>query len=99
MASAEGLKDDERLRRLEAITDAALSKLDVADLLDELLDRVCDLLEVDTAAVLLLDVHAQQLVATAARGLENGVRQGFRISLGRGFAGRIAATGQPVIMA
>jgi phosphoserine phosphatase RsbU/P len=98
MAGAEGIKDDERLRRLEAITDAALSKLDVADLLDELLDRVRDLLEVDTAAVLLLDVHAQQLVTTAARGLDNGVRHGFRISLDRGFAGRIATTGQPAVV-
>jgi putative methionine-R-sulfoxide reductase with GAF domain len=98
MAGAEGIQDDERLRRLEAVTDAALSKLDVADLLDELLDRIRDLLEVDTAAVLLLDVHARQLVATAAKGLEEEVRQGFRISVGRGFAGRVAAVGKPVIL-
>jgi len=98
MPGAEGIKDDERLRRLEAVTDATLSKLDVADLLDELLDRVRDLLEVDTAVVLLLDVHARQLVATAAKGLEDEVEQGFRVSVGRGFAGRIAATGQPVII-
>ncbi|MFC7533716.1 PP2C family protein-serine/threonine phosphatase [Actinoplanes sp. GCM10030250] len=87
---------DERLRRLEAITDATLSRLDVSDLLDELLDRVRDLLDVDTAAILLLDLHAQQLVATAAKGLEEEVRAGFRVAVGHGFAGRVAATREPV---
>jgi sigma-B regulation protein RsbU (phosphoserine phosphatase) len=85
------INDDERLRRLEAVTDATLSRLDASDLLDELLDRVRDLLGVDTAAILLLDEHSQQLVATAAKGLEEEVRAGFRVAVGRGFAGRIAA--------
>ncbi|MCL7460501.1 GAF domain-containing SpoIIE family protein phosphatase [Micromonospora echinofusca] len=90
--------DDERLRRIQAVTDATLSRLDAADLFDELLDRVRDLLDVDTAAILLLDTHAQQLVATAAKGLEEEVRQGFRVSVGRGFAGRIALTRRPVVV-
>lgn len=98
MIDTEGVRSDERLRRLEAITDATLSQLDVADLLDELLDRVRDLLDVDTAVILLLEPHAQQLVATAAKGLEEEVRQGFRISVGRGFAGRVAATREPVVL-
>ncbi|MEU8664570.1 PP2C family protein-serine/threonine phosphatase [Actinoplanes philippinensis] len=85
------IKDDERLRRLEAVTDATLSRLDVSDLLDELLDRVRDLLHVDTAAILLMDDHSGYLVATAAKGLEEEVRAGFRVAVGRGFAGRIAA--------
>jgi sigma-B regulation protein RsbU (phosphoserine phosphatase) len=96
VSDAQGIRDDERLRRLEAVTDTALSRLAVADLLDELLDRVRDLLDVDTAAILLVDVHARQLVATAAKGLEEEVRQGFRVSIGRGFAGRIAQTRQPL---
>ena len=48
----------DRLRRLEAVTDAGLAQLDVEELLDELLDRVRELLAVDTAAVLLLDPSA-----------------------------------------
>ncbi|GAB3347186.1 SpoIIE family protein phosphatase [Micromonospora halotolerans] len=98
MVRAEVLGDEQWLRRIEAVTDATLSRLDVADLFDELLDRVRDLLRVDTAAILLLDVRAQQLVATAARGLEEEVRQGFRVSVGRGFAGQVAFTRQPVIL-
>ena len=88
----------ERLRRIDAVTDAALAHLGVEDLLVELLDRVRDLLEADTAAVLLLDQSSQYLVATAARGIEEEIQQGVRIPLGKGFAGRIAAEKQPVIL-
>jgi anti-sigma regulatory factor (Ser/Thr protein kinase)/putative methionine-R-sulfoxide reductase with GAF domain len=85
-----------RLRDIEWVTDASLAHLSVDDLLDELLDRVRDILDADTAAVLLLDEPAGQLVATAARGLEEEVYQGMRIPMGRGFAGRVAAGKQPV---
>ena len=60
--------------------------------------RARDVLQADTAAVLLLDSPSGQLVATAAAGLEEEVRQGVRIPVGRGFAGRIAAERQPVIL-
>ncbi|HYN94549.1 MAG TPA: GAF domain-containing protein, partial [Pilimelia sp.] len=96
MAATELVTNEERLRRIEAITDAALSGLNIAELLDELLERVRDLLKVDTATILLLDGHTGELVATAAKGLEEEVRRGFRIRVGRGFAGRVAATRQPV---
>ncbi|MFY1690520.1 PP2C family protein-serine/threonine phosphatase [Plantactinospora sp. WMMB782] len=98
MIEADNPGADERLRRIEAVTDSALSQLEVGDLLDELLARICGLLGVDTAVILLLDQHAQQLVATAAKGLEEEVRQGFRIAVGRGFAGRIAQDRQPVVL-
>jgi sigma-B regulation protein RsbU (phosphoserine phosphatase) len=94
----EQLGDDERLRRIEAVAQAAPSEPDVSGVLDELLDRVRDLLNVDTAAILMLDVHARQLVATAAKGLEEEVRQGFRVSIGRGFAGRVASSRVPVVL-
>ncbi|WP_242624057.1 PP2C family protein-serine/threonine phosphatase [Micromonospora kangleipakensis] len=98
MIGVRGSGSHERLPRIEAVTDATLSQLDVNDLLEELLDRVREVLRVDTAAILLLDVHAQQLVATAAKGLKEEVRQGSRIPVGRGFAGRIAREKQPVVL-
>jgi putative methionine-R-sulfoxide reductase with GAF domain len=88
----------ERLRAIESVIDARLARLDVEDLLDELLDRVRDALDADTAAILLLDEPTAELVATAARGIEAEVRQGVRVPLGRGFAGRVAATRRPVIV-
>jgi serine phosphatase RsbU (regulator of sigma subunit) len=87
---------DEKLRRVQAITDAALSHLDLDELLSELLDRTRALLHTDTATVLLLDPSGTELVATAAKGLEEEVRQGVRIPVGAGFAGRVAARREPV---
>jgi putative methionine-R-sulfoxide reductase with GAF domain len=87
---------DERLRRIEAVTDTALSRLDVQDLLLELLTRVKELLDVDTAAVLLLDRSTQELVSTAALGFEEDVHRGFRLPVGAGFAGRVAAERRPI---
>jgi putative methionine-R-sulfoxide reductase with GAF domain len=87
-----------RLRDLQSITDAALSRLDHHDFLPALLDRAREILQADTAAVLLLDSPSGQLVASAAAGLEEEVRQGVRIPVGRGFAGRVAATGRPVTL-
>jgi phosphoserine phosphatase RsbU/P len=88
----------DRLRDIQVITDAALSRLDDHDLLAELLERTRTVLRADTAAVLLLDFSSRELIATAAAGLEEEVRQGVRIPVGRGFAGRIAAEKQPVIL-
>ena len=88
----------DRLRDIQSITDVALSRLGADELLAELLERTRDILQADTAAVLLLDFSAGQLIATAAAGLEEEVRQGVRIPVGRGFAGRIAADHKPVIL-
>jgi sigma-B regulation protein RsbU (phosphoserine phosphatase) len=88
----------DKLRDIQSITDAALSMLDPRALLDALVDRAKEALGADTSAILLLEGRSGQLVATAASGLEEEVRQGVRIPVGKGFAGRIAARGRPVIV-
>ena len=89
---------EDKLRDIRSVTDAALSYLDADDLLAELLGRVKEILDADTVAVLLLESSGRQLIATAASGLEEEVRQGVRIPVGGGFAGRIAAERRPVIL-
>jgi signal transduction histidine kinase len=92
------LADPERLRRLQALTDAALAHLELDQLLASLLDRIRELLTTDTCAFLLLDPEADELVARAAMGIEEEVEQRVRIPVGRGFAGRVAAQRRPVIL-
>ncbi len=86
------------LRKLQAVTDAALAHLSLEDLLDELLTRVRDALEADTCAVLLLEETRTELVARAAKGLEEEVEQGVRIPVGRGFAGRVVKERRAVVI-
>src|SRR3954453_19421864 len=88
----------DRLERLQAVTDAALAHLEVEELLRVLLPRIRDILGADTCAVLLLDEETNELVARAAVGIEEEVDAGVRIPVGRGFAGRVAAEKEPVIL-
>jgi hypothetical protein len=74
--------DAQRLRELEFVTDTTLGQLSVADLLSELLRRVRAILDADTAAVLLLDESKEQLIATAAAGLEEEVRESVHVPVG-----------------
>jgi serine phosphatase RsbU (regulator of sigma subunit) len=98
MAESPVDSSDAKLRRLQSVTDAALSQLGVEELLGELLDRTRDLLHADTAVVLLLDSTGTELVATAAKGLEEEVQQGFRVHVGAGFAGTVAAKRRPIAL-
>lgn len=89
---------DESWRALESIADAASGYLSLETMLGELLERIRLALEVDTAVLLLLDEERQVLVARAARGLEEEVRQGVQVPVARGFAGRVAAELRPVVI-
>jgi signal transduction histidine kinase len=89
---------EERVRRLQSVTDAALAHLRLDELLGALLERTREILEVDTCAILLLDEETNELVARAALGIEEEVEQGVRIPVGAGFAGRIAAEKRPVLL-
>jgi serine phosphatase RsbU (regulator of sigma subunit)/anti-sigma regulatory factor (Ser/Thr protein kinase)/putative methionine-R-sulfoxide reductase with GAF domain len=96
-SSTENLWEGERrLQALQDITDTILAHAELEGLLRELLYRLRQILGVDTAAILLKDKN--ELVARAAAGLEEEVRAGVRVPMGGGFAGRIAATAQPVIL-
>jgi serine phosphatase RsbU (regulator of sigma subunit)/anti-sigma regulatory factor (Ser/Thr protein kinase) len=86
------------IRELQRISDAALASLSMDELLRELLDRIAAILGSDTAAFLLLDEVSGDLVAQAAKGIEEEVEQGVRIPMGRGFAGRIAAERRAVFI-
>jgi anti-sigma regulatory factor (Ser/Thr protein kinase)/putative methionine-R-sulfoxide reductase with GAF domain len=83
---------------LQWVTEPALAYLDLDELLREMLHRVTQILETDTSAILLLEPDGETLAARAARGLEEEVTRGFRLPVGRGFAGRIAATRRPVVI-
>ena len=88
----------EHVRRLQSVTDAALAHLRLDELLAALLERTRLILDVDTCAILLLDEETNELVARAALGIEEEVEQGVRIPVGGGFAGRIAAGKEPVVL-
>jgi GAF domain-containing protein/anti-sigma regulatory factor (Ser/Thr protein kinase) len=84
---------------LQRVTEAALAYLELDRLMALLLERIVEILDVDTSAILLLDEQTNELAARAARGLEEEVERGFRVPVGKGFAGRVAAEMRPIAIA
>ena len=85
------------LRQLQAVTDIALSYLTLEHLLDELLVRVVDIMDVDEAAILILEetTEGPMLVLRAAEGCRQAT-DSVRVPVGEGFVGRIAKNRIPL---
>jgi anti-sigma regulatory factor (Ser/Thr protein kinase)/putative methionine-R-sulfoxide reductase with GAF domain len=89
----------EQIAHIYRLSDPALAELPVDLLLHEVLTRVKDGLGVDTVAILLRDENGTELLARAAKGLEEEVERKVRIPIGKGFAGRIASQRLPIYIA
>ena len=86
------------LQRLQSVTDIALSHMSLDALLTEMLGRICELLETQSAAIMLADKDGKSLVVRAAVGLEREAATEVSLPFGRGIRGRIAATRKPFIV-
>lgn len=85
-----------KLRSMYHLSDPALSELSLDEFLSQIMGRVVEVLNVDTATVLLLDDRREVLVARASSGVEAEVVQRARVPVGVGFAGRVAAGRVPI---
>jgi PAS domain S-box-containing protein len=95
-AAAAAEAANRRLRQLQEISDVAVSRLPLADLVDALRHRLQSVLAVDTVRILLLDERLKRL-RPAAPDPDDPARPDFSLPLGRGFGGRVALAGGPVI--
>jgi PAS domain S-box-containing protein len=96
-ARADAEHATESIRRLQAVIDSALTHHTLDDLLHEMLARIRELLETDSAAILILTEDGQSLAVRAAIGSEEEVG-GPHIPVGQGVAGSIAASRAPLIV-
>lgn len=87
-------RDTQDLAALTEITANAPNNWSLDELLDMLLKQIMELLAADTAAILL--ENNGQLAYTAGIGLSEEVSSNYKIAIGEGFAGTIAATVQPL---
>jgi PAS domain S-box-containing protein len=88
-----------RLQALQDITDTALAHLTLNKLLHEMLVRVREVMDVDNSAILLVTEDGQYLTVYTAIGPEEQVAPQVRVPVGQGFAGKIAAHREPLIVA
>ncbi|HWO93997.1 MAG TPA: GAF domain-containing sensor histidine kinase, partial [Dehalococcoidia bacterium] len=80
------------VQSVQRITDAALSKLGLQDLLHELLRRVRETLKADVATILLTSESGTELTMSVHEGLDRTWEGPVRMPVGRGIAGTIAST-------
>ncbi|MBI4304580.1 MAG: GAF domain-containing protein [Chloroflexi bacterium] len=73
-----------------------LSNLDTA--LGSALDKTLDIMKADTGGILLLDDEGQKLRYKVHRGLSDKYAEEVQMSLGEGIAGRVAQTGEPILV-
>ncbi len=83
---------------VQAITDAALLHLNLADVIGELIARVRTMMHVDNVAILLPTPDQRELRVYSASGPEEEVADRVHVPMGQGFAGRIAAERRPFIV-
>ncbi len=82
-----------QIDRLAALHDIDLvinSSLDLRVTLNILLDQVVEKLEVDAAAVLLLNPRSQMLEYTASRGFRTRIIEHYHLRMGQGISGQAA---------
>jgi PAS domain S-box-containing protein len=97
-ARAAGDRALRELTTLGRITDVALAQTTYDEMLRALLRRLREELGADEASVLLLDRESGELAVHASDGLSRDMDQGVRVPLGRGVAGRVAETGEPLVI-
>ena len=86
-----------RLRHLQEISDVALSRLPLEELVSAVRTRLRSVLSVDTVRILLLDENRAHL-QPAALPPNDPSGPNLRIPVGRGFAGRVAAARGPIVL-
>lgn len=80
----------EHLQALRAIDIAIASNYDLQETLNVLLDQIMKQLQVDAAAILLLDETSQQLEFGTSQGFQTSTLRYTRLKVGEGMAGRAA---------
>ncbi|MFB2918920.1 MULTISPECIES: GAF domain-containing protein [Aerosakkonema] len=88
----------QRLQASEALTEAtrsvALGSLDSEEIIKRVMEAAKKLMNADRSTLWLLDDRKNELWTTLIA--ENGAKIPLRLRVGQGFAGKVAATGEPV---
>jgi diguanylate cyclase (GGDEF)-like protein len=92
-------KRTQQLSALNIIATTMNRTLDLQATLEGTLDKVLDVMQFHAGAIRLLDEKTSRLVLQASRGLPSEVVQKYQeISAGEMFAGKAAASGQPIVI-
>jgi GAF domain-containing protein len=90
----------QKAEELAAVYDVSLDvvgQLELSSLLETIVQRAIDLLRVDTGGLYLYDPEREELELTVHEALVTDLR-GIRVSLGEGLSGKVAQSGEPLVV-
>jgi signal transduction histidine kinase len=87
------------LRLLNDAGQALNTSLNLEQVLDTTLDRVCGLLDVEACSVWLIEPETGELVCRSATGPHGPLVLDWRLQPGEGLAGWVAQSGEPLVVA
>jgi len=88
-----------RMRSFNAVCSIVAKSLELEQILNEALDKVLEVTELEVGLMYLLDSPADALVLSAHRGLsEESLPELGRLRLGKGLCGRVAQSGEPMVV-
>lgn len=97
-ARAEAEKAARVMANVQRVSDTALTHLTLDELLDELLLRLREILNADTATILLLTEDEQGIAVHAHSGLAEELTDNLYVPMGKGIAGLVAQNRQLMIV-
>ncbi len=91
-------KAREDLMALNTIASVVTQSLDLDTVLGSALDKTLEIMQRSTGGILLLDEESKMLCYRVNRGLSKEYVQGMCLRLGEGIAGRVAQTGEAILV-
>jgi PAS domain S-box-containing protein len=89
---------DEAMEAVLRVSEIASSERPLHDAVHNMMQVAVDLLGAEQGSIMLLEESAQHLVLVASSGLSNEVPIGYRLPVGESVAGRVLATGRPLLL-
>ena len=99
MAEAELIDSARQMETLYNIGVTVSRTLNLTEMLESVLERVLALMEIEAGGIFLVNAQTDELVLNTHQGFsERFIRDVKRMKVGKGFAGRVALTGKPLIV-
>ena len=88
-----------RLQAINAVCSIVTGSLELEQIFSGALDKVLEVMGLDTGLIFFLDKQTQELILTAYRGISKESAAGIdRLKLGEGFCGQVAQSGELMVV-
>jgi PAS domain S-box-containing protein len=89
---------DETVEAVLRVSEIASSERPLQDAVHDMMRVAVELLQAERGSIMLLEHDGRKLVLVASLGLSSDVPLGYRVAVGEGVAGRVLATGRPLLL-